>query len=215
MSYVRVSILGTLPGGEVWSVNPVFDPTAEFPGGVNQANLDAACLAIANLNPGASLLSHISTAAVITGARLEVRDDATDNLIGISIQGRTTPLAGTGTPTKPAQVATVISIRTDTPGASGRGRIYWPALGSSLSTSTLRIISTQVTSVLTEMKTYLMAMRSALASSFPTIGFDLAVRSRTTHTTPHAVRIQVGDVLDTQRRRRDSLAESYQVVAVP
>ena len=49
MSYVRVSILGDAPGGEVWSINPVFDPTLEFPGGVDQTALDAATDAIAAL----------------------------------------------------------------------------------------------------------------------------------------------------------------------
>ena len=51
MSYVRLSIAGTSPGGEVWSVNPVLDPTGEFPGGVNQANLDSAALTILQTCP--------------------------------------------------------------------------------------------------------------------------------------------------------------------
>jgi len=41
------------------------------------------------------------------------------------------------------------------------------------------------------------------------------VRSKTTKTSPHAVRIQVGDVVDTQRRRRDVQLESYSAVAFP
>jgi hypothetical protein len=48
MSYVRVSILGSFSTEEVWSVNPVFDPTLEFGSTVDQAALDAAALAIAN-----------------------------------------------------------------------------------------------------------------------------------------------------------------------
>jgi hypothetical protein len=41
------------------------------------------------------------------------------------------------------------------------------------------------------------------------------VRSKTTHTTPHAVRLQVGNIVDTQRRRRDSLPESYSNITFP
>jgi predicted fused transcriptional regulator/phosphomethylpyrimidine kinase len=65
------------------------------------------------------------------------------------------------------------------------------------------------------MRVYLTAMRDALATAFPTIGFNLAVRSKTTKTTPHVVRIQGGDVVDTQRRRRDNLPEAYSSLSFP
>jgi hypothetical protein len=213
MSYVRVGILGTMTGGEVWSVNPVLDPTFEFGTTVDQAALDAASAAIAALDPGTGLRTYMSTEASLTGCRLEVRDDATDDLIAISISNRVTPLAGTSVAAKPAQTAIVFSLRTDTPGGSGRGRMYWPCLGGALD-STLRLNATQVTAALTGMVSYVHAMEAALATAFPTIGFDLAVRSKTTKTTPHVVRMQVGNVPDTQRRRRDALPEAYQSAAV-
>lgn len=214
MSYVRVSILGSTSGGEKWSINPVFDPTAEWGDTVDQTNLDAAAAAIAALNPGVIPLSFLSTAMAITGARLEVRNDSTDDLIGISINTRTTPLAGTGTAKLPPQAASVLSIRTNTPGGSGRGRVYWPAMGATLAATGRFDSGTQLTN-LTQMRVYLTAMRDALATAFPTIGFNLAVRSTTTHSTPHAVRIQIGDVVDTQRRRRDTLSEAYQTLSFP
>jgi hypothetical protein len=80
--------------------------------------------------------------------------------------------------------------------------------------TTFRALDTQVTNVMNNMKTYLTAMESALVTAFPLIGFDLAVRSKTTGTTPHVNRMRVGDVLDTQRRRRDNLPEAYQQVAI-
>ena len=214
MSYVRVSILGTTVGGEKWSVNPVFDPTGEFPGGVSQSALDAATLAIANITVPTNLLTLMSTALSITGARSEVRDDSTDELIGLSEQGRPAPLAGVGTIRMGAQNAVVCSLRTDTPGARGRGRIYWPALGATLGTN-LRLSAPTNAATVNSFAIYFNAMRTALAAAFPTIGFDLAVRSRTAHTTPHVNRIQVGDVIDTQRRRRDTFVESYAVATFP
>jgi hypothetical protein len=214
MSYVRVSILGTSPGGEVWSINPVFDPTGEFPGGVDQTALDAACDAIAALSPGTNNLAFMTTALAITGARVEVREDSNDALIGISQQVRPTPLAGSGSPLRGAQNALVVSLRTNTPGGSGRGRLYWPAVGVAVD-SQLRFSTTFAGNLLSDMKTYLNAMRGALATAFPTIGFDLAVRSRTTHTTPHVNKLQVGTVPDTQRRRRDSMIEDYQATTFP
>lgn len=212
MSYVRVSILGSAPGGEVWSINPVFDPTGEFPGSVNQANLDAATDAIAALTPGTALVTLLSSALGITGARTEVRDDSTDELIALSIQQRSPVLTGTGTPLRGAQTACVFSLRTDTPGGSGRGRLYWPAVGTSVD-STLRFTSATMTNAVNEMATYLHAMESALSTAFATIGFDLAVRSRLTHTTPHVNKLQAGTVPDTQRRRRDKMIEDYASIA--
>lgn len=170
MSYVRVSILGSAPGGEVWSINPVIDPTFEFPPGVDQDALDAACNAIAGLTPGAALLGFMSTQLSITGARLEVRDDSTDALIAISNQVRTTPQPGTGAPQRGAQTALVFSLRTNTPGGSGRGRLYWPAVGTAVNLQ-LRFDPTPVSNSLTQMAAYLHAMEDALATAFPTIGF--------------------------------------------
>ena len=70
-----------------------------------------------------------------------------------------------------------------------------------------------MTALLSQMQTYFKGMESALESAFSPIGFNLAVRSRVASTTPHVTRLQVGNVVDTQRRRRDKLVESYQNLA--
>lgn len=214
MSYVRVSILGSMTGGEVWSINPVYDPTLEFPGTVDQVALDAAAAAIANLSPGAGLLEPMSNLLSITGARVEVRDDATDDLIALGLSTRATPLAGTAAPFQAPQTSLVASLRTNTPGASGRGRIYWPALGYQVG-SNGRVVPAKLGTFAGAMKTYLLGIESALETAFPTILFNLAVRSRATKTTPHVVRLQAGDIFDTQRRRRDALPESYTATPIP
>lgn len=214
VSYVRVSILGTFASEEVWSVNPVFDPNAEFGTGVDQAALDTAALNIANIGVPTSLRLALSTSGIRTGCRLEVRDDGDDSLLATSLQASATPQAGTATVLLPPQSAVVFSIRTNTPGGSGRGRIYWPAMGCQI-TSTGRLNLPLNATLATDFRSYTNSIRSALATAFPTIGFDLAVRSKTTHTTPHAVRVQVGNIIDTQRRRRDNLPESYAQVSIP
>ena len=214
MSYVRVSILGSSPGGETWSINPVFDPTGEFPGGVDQANLDTACDAIAALTPNAFLTGFMSTSLQITGAKVEVRDDSNDALIAISQSVRGTPLSGTTSALRGAQNAIVLSLRTTTPGASGRGRLYWPAVGTGVDTQ-LRFGSGAVSDFLSGMKTYLGAMDAALTSAFTGIAFDLSVRSKTTLTTPHVNKLQAGNVPDTQRRRRDAMIEDYTALSYP
>lgn len=214
MSYVRVSILGSGPNGEVWSINPVYDPSGEIEGDVDQAKLDSAALAIANRSLPTSLATALGTSHSRTGARVEVRADADDSLLGISIQGSPTPSSGTGAVRLPLQSALVVSVRTNTPGGSGRGRLYWPAIGVTLSNAG-RVTTPATATFVSDFRSYLNGIRTDLATAFAPIGFDLAIRSKTTHTTPHAVRLQVGDVVDTQRRRRDALAEAYAAVTFP
>lgn len=209
-----MSILGSAVGGEVWSINPVFDPNGEFPGSVDQTALDAAATAIAALTPGVTMMTDISSALALTGCRVEVRSDTDDSLIAIAIAPRVATGVGTGTPRLPPQSAAVISLRTNTPGARGRGRLYWPAVGVAVGTN-LRNNSTNTSGLCTDFRAYSNAIRGALATAFPLIGFDLAVRSRANHATPHVVRVQVGDVIDTQRRRRDALIEAYSSIAIP
>ena len=212
MSYVRCTIFGTLAVSEKWTVNLTFDPTFEFGDTVAQAPLDAAALAIAGLSIGPDLQGPIGSSGTLNGCRLEVRGDTDDHLIGLSEQNRPTPMVGASSVKLTAQSAIVCSIRTDTPGPSGRGRIYWPAMGVTIDANS-RMSSPTNTAMVTAFSTYFHAIEGVLATNFPTIGFDLAVRSRSTHTTPHATRLQVGNVVDTQRRRRDTLPEAYATLA--
>jgi hypothetical protein len=199
---------------EVWSVNPVFDPTGEFPGGVDQTALESCALLIANTAIPNNMRIAMSSAVSRTGCRLEVRSDSDDSLIAIANIPSSTPMAGTTNTYLPPQTAVVCSVRTNTPGASGRGRLYWPAMGMIIN-ATGRITTPTAGALVADFKTYLTGIRSALATSFPTIGFDLAVRSRTKRETPHAVRLQVGTVPDVQRRRRDNLTEVYASAVFP
>lgn len=91
--------------------------------------------------------------------------------------------------------------------------MYWPAVGATIDAN-LRLSAPTTTNVVTAMVSYMQAIEGALAAAFPTIGFNLAVRSKTTHTTPHAARLRVGNVIDSQRRRRDSFTESYSTAVV-
>lgn len=211
MSYVRCSILGTTVGGEVWSVNPVFDPNGELEGAVDQTKLDSAANAIANISIPANLKTLLSTALAQIGCRLEVRQDSNDALLALSEFTFPANQPGTGTPKMGAQSAVVVSVLTNTPGGRGRGRIYWPAVGAGIDSS-LRLTTPTTTNVATDMKTYLEAIESALGTAFAPISFNLAVRSKTAKTTPHAARLRVGNVIDSQRRRQDAFVEAFATV---
>ena len=62
MSYIRVSLRGTLPGGEVWSVNPAYNETTGVPDW-DQAAGQAAADAIAALTVPSALQQARSNGA--------------------------------------------------------------------------------------------------------------------------------------------------------
>lgn len=206
MSYLRLTILGLSALGETWTNTLCFDPTGEGPLW-DQATGDAQVAAALAVTVPTNLINILSTALSIEGMRLEMRDDATDELIGASEAYKGTPLVGGGAPRMPAQCALVFSLRTDTPGARGRGRIYWPCLSASIGTD-LRMTTASLAPTLADFRTYALALQAAIGgAAVPTLALNLAVRSRASKTTPHVRRVLLGNVVDTQRRRRDRLPE--------
>ena len=210
VKYYRVSLQGRLPSGEVWSVNPVFVPLVG-PADPSPSELLAAATAVANVAVPADLLTGLSTNGQLTGARIEARDESF-GLVGVGEYSRTSPLAGTSTMSKTLQTSIVLSLRTPFPGASSRGRLYWPALAYAIDTSTGKMSGTVRDAIATAAASYLEALCVALTGAITEADtFGLAVYSRTKNTFHYVTEIWVGDIFDTQRRRRDALVESYAV----
>jgi len=105
----------------------------------------------------------------------------------------------------PFQVAVVISLLTDTATRHGRGRLYLPAPDVSMCTNGA-LSSTCLTN--------LDAGFTALFDSLNTGGLTPVVRNRTGHTSTVVTSARVGSVFDTQRRRRNKIAETYTAIAV-
>jgi hypothetical protein len=78
---------------------------------------------------------------------------------------------------------------------------------------TLRIPIATAGTFLTGVRTYLAALEAVVTASVG--ASELCVYSRKGTAFHKIVRIQQGDVLDTQRRRRDAIAEAYQVLTYP
>jgi hypothetical protein len=203
---IRVSIFGSLPGGDVWSVNPVFEITtgqeitySEAVGAVNAIN---AVVVPTNLR------AIMSASTTVTGCRVEARTYA--GVLQAQAEGlRGSPVPGTGSSPLPFQSALVLSLRTAVAGGTGRGRLYWPATGLTLSATTLRPATALVTSFLADFKTYLTAVQAAIDGVVDET-VALAVWSRVNASSAVVNRIMAGDVLDVQRRRRDAIPEAYQ-----
>lgn len=211
----RLSIQGTLPGGEVWSCNPRYMP-GENGVPINEyAELLDWAQGVAALNGGTVLpldvLSLFGDAVVITTIRTEYIGTE-GQLLQAAEVNLADPIEGVGNATKPFQTSTVTSLLTGRPGRSYRGRLYWPTLAMPVSTTTLRIPSSTRDQFATQMAEFLSDTQQGAFAGAP---LRLAVVSQTQNTMTPVTQIQVGDVLDVQRRRRDSLTEQRITVALP
>ena len=98
----------------------------------------------------------------------------------------------------PCQIAPVVSLRTDLATRAGRGRFYAPSPA----------VDTQVQGRMgATAQGHLADAASDMLSSLLGDGYVPVLYSRTTHTTNEITSLDVGDVLDTQRRRRSKLVE--------
>lgn len=212
---IRVSILGTLPSGEVWSVNPVWQiggvSTAED---VSPSQANAMAVAVAGVAVPTSLLNMLASSCAVTGARVEARRwDGTLAAQGEALKA--SPQIGTvGAGGHSYQTAAVFSLRTGGVGARSRGRLYWPATGVGLAIANLRPSGPQILAYVQAMSTYLTSITTALDITL-TNSPILSVWSRLNAATTPVNQIQIGDILDVQRRRRDQLIETYQTVSFP
>jgi hypothetical protein len=221
MAYWRVIMKGSLGAVETWSSSVAYGIVGINGDSPDQAMTDAMALAIGNAtttsNVGTALRTLMSSSGTIDIMRVEKR--AEDETV-LNVSERLLPAALTGTTvaSKTPQDAMVLSLRTSTPGARGRGRMYWPALGAGLSSS-FQLTSPTSAAVVGEAKIWLQAINTAMDNVYigqaSALRVALSVRSGTDHVCRDVTSIQVGSVLDTQRRRRDALPESYVSATYP
>lgn len=209
-----VRIMGTLPGGEVWSVNPKYGADSVLV--IGHQELQAWADAIGGLNGGsvlsANLRSTLGAGSYVTGVRVEHRNNE-DKLVAAAERILPSPVQGSGAVRMPHTVAMVVSLRTALAGRAYRGRLYWPALAPALEADA-RFAPAFTLSVATATAKLLqdiadLALTAAGRTIFPAVVSQIqGVQTRITQ-------VSVGDVPDTQRRRRDALAESHSAAVMP
>lgn len=221
MTYLKVSVLGAMSGGEVWSTTICYRFFELFPTTLTQAILDSAAqrlvTAINTSTWPTNLLALISSSASITGWRISQHEED-EKVISVGQANYPSPVPGINVPRMPPQTAVVISLRTGEPGARGRGRVYWPAMGASINTQ-FRLSSPDAPNVVS-LAAQLFdligdQLNAELAANSLAVTVELSVRSITNHVAYQVNQLRVGNVLDTQRRRRDSLPEAYSYSGYP
>lgn len=221
MAYTRVIVKGAFSGVETWSSGANYSFFASVFGGFNQTQCESIVQRLITNIPLASwptnLRNLLSTGGSITGWRVETHQED-ESISAVAENNYGTAVAGLTGGTKSLQDAVVISLRTATPGARGRGRMYWPALGASLGVG-FKVASPTPAAIATDAKALLKLigdqLNAELAANSIVATVELAVRSQVAHHNNPVIRLQVGDVLDTQRRRRDALVEAYAVTTYP
>jgi hypothetical protein len=209
MPYWAVSLRGSLGAEENWSVNPRFAYSIGHDW--NQDEFNAIAAAVAAVVIPTPLNDVRSSTALPVSVRVESREDnGTLNGAGESAWSAS---AGSTAATKPPQTAIVLSLRTATPGASGRGRLYWPGLTAVINANTLRMSQATINGLSAAAVTYLRNIQDAIKATANPVGsaevVELCVVSPKNGNHKRVTSIQVGDVLDVQRRRRDKLRETY------
>lgn len=211
--YNRVIIKGSAPGGEVWTSGfALHSPSDNVPATTPELELMAQNIGviIGTWSSTNQLRRCLSNTLSVVAVRVECRNED-ESLFNLGEKPLVPPLQGSLPLTHSLQSAAVVSLRTLTPGGHGRGRMFWPNL-TYVPTQAGRIDNTLCIALASDMRTFL---NEVLDSVDPGFDLFLAVRSVTDHMNRVVTSLRVGDVPDTQRRRRDALVEVYSSVPFP
>lgn len=198
MALFRLVASGTTPG-------EVFSFTMHADGNLSTADAAQEFADALTAAWGAGMASLTTADVDVTAAAAASIDPATEG----QITRAEVVLALTGTDVGemlPFQCATVVSLLTASATRSGRGRFYLPPLAASVLDGG-RISAASLAT--------LDAAWTAFFDSLNTSGLTVVVRNRASHISTGVTSARVGDVIDTQRRRRNKLTETYLAIPVP
>ena len=228
MAHLQVVVLGGSPDGETWSNSFRFSqhgpaPMLPTPGrnDITDAETlqtvadEVAALQTGNVYP-TTLRAGLSAALNIYGVRVNAISDS-GTLVAAAEHVKATPAAGQGTATRPLQVALCVTLNSGAAyGRHYRGRVFFPALaGPAISGSTLRVSPTDRQTWATALAGLLTDIGGVInAEIVDVLPYVPVVYSRSTGQVLKIQNISVGDVLDTQRRRRDALRENRTLLLV-
>lgn len=116
---------------------------------------------------------------------------------------------GSGTASKPPQCSAAFTLLTGLAGRRYRGRFYWPCLAGGFTGDTLKL------SIPATAAQDAAAMMNAIGASVPgAVDLNVQVYSAVGDFLTPVNQVRIGDVIDTQRRRREALVEGYITASV-
>ena len=198
MAVFRHVMAGTTPG-EQWSC------TLYTSGSGSLASAQTAWVAAVGAFWTGHLDAHVTPDVVVTELSTASIDPATGGQQSRLMDDVDLPGVASGE-MLPFQCATSISWRTALATRAGRGRIYLPPLAVSV-VDTGRLSSSAATAIA--------GAAAQLVASLDGDGLALILFGRTTHTQTPVTGGDVGNVIDTQRRRRNKLVEARTPVTFP
>jgi hypothetical protein len=214
----RYTISGTCLGGsEIWT-------TSFF------AGLEGADAVPPVANSPAQVAAAWSTFFTAVGSKFSGSYKTTEvKAAYLNVDGKTdlahvehyaypTPISGFGsTSSHPPQITLVATLASTLPrGIASKGRMFLPGHYTPID-ATGHVPAADVTSLLTNFRTFINACNSSADLGGVVM---LASRGRTglfagTGVNKAVASVKIGNVYDTQRRRRDNLVESYSGAAIP
>lgn len=205
VEHIRVELFGNLMGGaERWSAGFSLPPLV---GSGTQPLITIAedtASAFDSQWEGTSFSigAYMPLSTSFLGAKAtHLADDG--SVLGTASKLLATPDTGTQELALPPQCAIVVSLRTPTAGARGRGRMYLPGPGTESLTDNGRLQGSVRDALAARMVDFIGNVNSLLTPQV--VGVASNVGGFITTVTA----VAVGDVVDTQRRRRDALPEGY------
>lgn len=221
----KVTISGTSYGGaETWTTGFFMgSPTADI-SGVNAPGSQSIATAWQTFftNATSSFSSEFKTVQVKTAM---LNTDGSTDIDEIDYYSYPSPIAGgAGASALPAQIALAATLTSDNQrGLAAKGRMYLPGINAPVTGSTGKIASATVGNIRTNLKTFLDAVNVGTGTSGRII---LASKGRKQANQVNGDTIyiggvsafvtgcRVGDVYDTQQRRRRQLPETYQTAVL-
>lgn len=201
-SFLRHQLRWLLPGGELATCNVAWA-------------LDSSIVSVSDAEVDALADKGVAYWGDLAGSYSDEMSYAGSNVYWVGVDGHivetferaVTPIPGdVGAHMLPHEVAIAVTLRTASASRSGRGRFYLPPVATGAVTTGGRLDASARPAIAGFSATYL--------SEDTGTGLFSVVASGTTGALRPVTECQVGDVFDSQRRRRDQLVEVRSTVAV-
>ena len=205
--------IGQSPAGETWTFGLRYTHDLAGSDQLSNEQLQAIADAVAGTYSGQGLppqmKSMLSSSLATAGIRVE--QIGTNGRLEAAAEHLYSPvIAGVDPPSRPVQTALVFSLNRGAQfGRTGRGRIYVPACGVyPTMTNQFRVQSNQMGDLLSMVNQMQGDWGQAINGEVGLRSYQLCVLSRMQEKLTAVENIALGDVFDSQRRRRDKWVEA-------